>query len=65
MESEDKTKKIGKAFGFLVMFFLFTTFFYFALKVTDKLPEGWNYLYVLPLTLFITLIGVLIKLSLK
>jgi len=65
MGTRNKAKEIGKISAFLIMFFLFTTVFYFILKLTDRLPSGWNYLYVVPLTLSITLFGVLLKLSLK
>ncbi len=65
MEIKDNLKKAGKNLGFLTMFFVFTTVLYFVLKLTNRLPEDWNYLYVLLLTLAITLTGILTRLFLK
>ena len=60
-----KPKKITEKIGYVVMYFIFTTIFYFILKSLDKLPDSWNYFHVLSLTLSIVLLGTLIKLLLK
>ena len=47
------------------MYFVFTTIFYFILKLLNKIPDSWGYFHVLILTLFIVLLGTLIKLLLR
>jgi len=59
-EKEDFYKRAGEYVGYLSMYFIFTTILYFILKILGKLPLSWNYLYVLNLTLFIVLIGILV-----
>jgi len=53
--------KFGKLFGFILMYTIFTIILFFILKITKKLPMGWNILYIGNVTLCISLLGVLIK----
>tara|TARA_Y100000310_G_scaffold336305_1_gene420453 strand:- start:509 stop:709 length:201 start_codon:yes stop_codon:yes gene_type:complete len=64
-DDQGKVKKTGKVIGFLVMYIIFTTILYFILKLLGKLPENWNYMYVVLITIFIVLLGILIKLLLR
>jgi len=50
--------------GFVIMYFVFTTILYFILKFADKLPDTLNYFSLMIITLFIILVGILIKLTL-
>lgn len=61
----NKFKKLGKIIGFMLMYVLFTTILFFILKFSKKLPLNWSYFHVCNITIFITLIGSLLKLSLK
>ena len=60
-----KVNKINKKIGYVVMYLIFSTIFYFVLKLLDKIPDSWNYFHVLSLTLSIVLLGTLIKLLLR
>ncbi len=59
------TNSLDKKIGCVFMYLVFTTILYFILKLLNKLPGSWNYLHVLILTLFIVLLGTLIKLLLR
>ena len=58
-------KKFGKVVGFVVMYFVFTTVLYFLLRFLGKFPEGWNYFYLMLVTLAVVLFGNLLKILLK
>lgn len=60
MEQKKSYGLIKKA-GFLSSYLLFNTIAYFALRITDKLPENYTWFHLVPFTLFILLLGVLIK----
>lgn len=60
-----KGEKIGRVFGFVVMYFIFATILYFILVFLNKLPENWKYVHIILLTIFIVLLGTLIKLFLR
>lgn len=60
-----KNKKAGKVIGYLVMYFVFTTVFYFILKLLNRIPESWKYYHVMPITLALVLLGTLIKMLFK
>jgi len=55
----------GRITGFIFMYFLFTTIFYFILKLTDKFPTNWGYIHIIFITLLLILTGRLIKRWLK
>ncbi len=65
MDFKPKKDKIPQIIGYTIMYFIFTTILFFILILTDKLPINWNYFHVLIITLFIILLGRLIKLLLK
>jgi len=59
-EEEKFWEKLGEKMGFVAMYLVFTAVAYFLFKVLDKLPEGWNYLYIMPFTMSIVLLGILL-----
>ena len=65
LEGLGKSKSIGKIAGFIAVYFVFTTILYFILVLLKKIPENWNYGYVVLLTMFIVLLGTLIKMLLR
>lgn len=60
-----KTEKFGERVGYIVMYFIFTTFLYFILSFLNKLPENWGYFHVVLLTITIILVGTLLKMLLR
>lgn len=65
MKFEKKSNKIVQWCGYIAMYFIFTTVLYFLLKFLNKLPETWGYIHVIVITLFMVLLGKLIKMLLK
>lgn len=66
MFDENKSsEKFGRIVGGVVMYFVFTTILFFILRFLNKLPEKWNYFHVILITIFIVLLGSLIKMLLK
>ena len=65
LESKNIYKKRGRIFGYIVFYFIFTTVLFFILSFTHKLPEKFNYLHIMIITLFILLLGKFIDLILK
>lgn len=59
------TEKIGEILGFAIMYLIFTTILYFILDFFEKLPSNWNYFTLAMATLFLVLIGILIKMWLE
>jgi len=64
-EEDKKIEDIGKMTGYLTGYFLFTTMLFFVLMLTEKMPVGWNYLYMMGITLLIMLTGEGLKRILK
>lgn len=58
-------KKSGEVFGFLAGYFLFTTVLYFLFLFLNKIPDKCSYFDIISLTIFITLMGLIIKKLLK
>ncbi len=58
-------KKVGLISAFVLMYFIFTTALYFILNLMHKLPQSWSYWHLSIITIFIILLGSLIKLLLK
>ena len=65
MDFKNNKSNWSAILGFVVTYFVFTTIFYFIIKISDKMPAGWNYLYAIMITLTIVLIGKLLQLWLK
>ena len=57
--------KVWEVIGFVVMYLIFTTILYFLLGFLNKIPETWNYFYIAMITMFIVLLGTLIKMLLR
>jgi len=64
-EADKKIRKIGEKTGIMTMYLIFTTLLYFILKLLERLPENWGYFHIVLLTLFIILLGTLIKMLLN
>jgi len=62
---KEKGEKFGKVIGYIIMYFVFTTILYFVFVFLKKLPENWNYFHIILVTIFITLLGSLLKLLLR
>ncbi len=58
-------KNLGKAVGYIVSYFLFTTILYYILVFLNKIPTNWSYFHIMGITLLIALLGFLIKKGLK
>jgi hypothetical protein len=65
MEKTNTLEKLGEKIGFIIMFFIFSTIFYFILKILEKIPNSWNYFHIMGLVFLITLIGIFINKMLK
>ena len=57
--------KIGEIIGYIFGYFIFTTILYFILVLLKKIPEDWDYFYVVGITLIIMVVGITIKKLLK
>ncbi len=49
--------KLGKIFGYIAMFFVFSILLYFILFFFNKIPKSWNYTHIFMVALFLILIG--------
>ena len=58
-------EKTGEKFGFVLMFIISATILFFILKILNKTPDNWGYFHILILVFIITLIGIIIKKTLK
>jgi hypothetical protein len=59
------SRKIGAIIGFIVMYLIFTLILFFVLRLLNKIPDTWTIFHLSIITIFIVLIGTLIKLLLK
>ncbi|MFH0936636.1 MAG: hypothetical protein V1815_03095 [Candidatus Woesearchaeota archaeon] len=64
-EENKKAEKIGEKIGFIVMYFIFTTFIYLILRLSKKIPENWSYIHIIILTFGIIIIGGILNKILK
>lgn len=62
---KQKNKEASMIIGYLIMYFIFTTILYFILRLLNKIPENWNYVHIMFITLLIVIIGKSIKWLLK
>ena len=65
IEKKEGAEKVGKIFGYAVVFFIFTSVLYLILLLTKKLPESWTVLNVAGVTFAIFLAGKFIRFLLK
>jgi hypothetical protein len=56
-KKENKNSIIGERIGYLTMFFIFSIMLYIILNLLDKIPQSWNYLHILIITLILIIIG--------
>ena len=63
---ENKNFEIfGWKIGYLFSYFLFTTALFLILAFLNKLPNNWDYLNIMLITIFIALVGIIFKRLLK
>ena len=60
-EPDTTTEVWGQRTGFIFGYFLFTTILSFALTLTHKIPDTWNYVYIMGITASIAVIGWILK----
>jgi len=60
-----RIEKIGIISGYILMYLIFTTIFYFILTYFKKIPSSWGYIHVSILSLILMLVGKLIKTYIK
>lgn len=59
---ESKTPyKGGKVVGYLFSYFVFTTILFFALTLLKKMPSSWTFFHIMGITLFIAILGGILK----
>jgi len=49
--------RIGKKFGYLFSYFLFTTILFYILTWLEKIPLSWTYLHIMGITIIIAVVG--------
>ena len=64
-EKKNKWERRGEITGYLFFYLVFTSILFIALTFFEKMPFGWNYIHVIGLTLFIVLIGTILREWLK
>jgi succinate dehydrogenase/fumarate reductase cytochrome b subunit len=57
--------KLGKASGFVLAYFIFTTILYFILEHMENWPSNYNYTHVMLITFLVVIIGAIVKRKLK
>ena len=60
-----KQGSFGKNLGFAVMYLIFSFILYFILTFLKKIPENWGFFHIFMITLFLVLLGTLIRFLLK
>ena len=58
-------EKLGEKLGYIFSYFLFTTILFLILIFLKKIPESWSYFHVMGITIFIAVIGIVIRRLLK
>lgn len=61
MRFDEKKTKGFKIVGYLITFFIFSVILYFILSYFEKIPDDWNYLHVLALSIGIVIISKLLN----
>jgi len=51
---------IAEIIGFIISYFIFTTVLFFILTFLEKIPETWNYLSIMIITISIVIAGKII-----
>jgi hypothetical protein len=57
--------KFAKGSGYIFSFIIFTIILFYIFKLTNKLPENWGYFYFFLIGMTITLVGKILKMTLK
>jgi hypothetical protein len=64
-EQDNMAEKIGKFFGFLFSYAVFTTILYLVLLHSKRLPDSWNYACIMMITIAVAIAGAAAKRFLK
>ncbi len=59
------SRTIGEKTGYVTAYIIFSTILYFILKLFNKIPDDWNFVYILPFTYTVVLLGSITTLLLK
>ena len=65
MAEINQIDNFGKVIGYISAYFLFTTVLFLILEFLNRIPENWDYPYIMLITLIVIIIGVLVKRLLK
>lgn len=60
-KSKTFSEGFGEKAGYVFSYLLFSTILFILLVLLKKIPESWNYFYILPITFLIASAGWLIK----
>ena len=55
--NQSKSDKKGEVVGYITAYFISTTVLFFLLSFLQKLPGTWNYVHIMGITLFISIVG--------
>ena len=58
---ESVIEKTGRSIGFVFVYLVFTTIFYYVFYFLKKLPKSWGYLHIMLITFLIMMIGIGLK----
>lgn len=58
-------EKLGRFFGCIFAYLLFTTILFFMLGILGKLPDSWSYPHIMAITFLVALAGYMVKRMLK
>ena len=61
----NQIENFGKVIGYISAYFLFTTVLFLILEFLNRIPENWDYPYIMLITLIVIIISVLVKKLLK
>ncbi len=64
-EKAGKREKIVENIGYITTILIFSIIFYLVLSYLKKIPESWNYLYILGIVLLVILASKLLSRVLK
>ena len=62
---DNRVMEIGERFGNIFGYFLFTSILFLVLTFFNKIPSSWGYYHLMRITIFIVLLGLILKRILK
>jgi hypothetical protein len=64
-EKKEFKYRLGEGIGYVIAYLIFTAAIYYFLKFFGKFPSGWNFLYIMNISLLITLLGIFFRRALR